>query len=81
MLLANRYRWHAADCMRVAQQINNPVEKALLMQMAETWTRLADRAEAIPDAVGGGNSSNESNGPHPQTNEKNGKPEGRKPGE
>jgi hypothetical protein len=52
MLLANRYRWHAGECLRVAQHINDPVGKALLMQMAETWTRLADRPEALPDPIG-----------------------------
>jgi hypothetical protein len=39
-----RYRHYAAECVRVAQQTNNPADKALLLQMAETWLRLAEFA-------------------------------------
>jgi hypothetical protein len=44
MSLADRYREFAAECVRVAQQSSNPDEKALLLEMAEAWRRLAERA-------------------------------------
>ena len=46
MSLSKQYRRHADDCVRVAQLINNHVDKALLLQMAQAWRRLAERAEA-----------------------------------
>jgi len=42
---AERYRGHAADCVRLARQTVSPTDKALLLQMAESWVRLAERAE------------------------------------
>jgi hypothetical protein len=51
---AERYRRHAADCIRVAAVISSSSEKALLIQMAETWLRLAERAEQSGGAADGG---------------------------
>jgi hypothetical protein len=51
---AERYRRHAADCIRVAAVISSTSEKALLIQMAETWLRLAERAEGSGGGVDGG---------------------------
>jgi hypothetical protein len=45
MSLADRYRTFAAECERVAKQARNPKDSALLMEMAEMWRRLAERAE------------------------------------
>lgn len=42
---AEQYRRYAAECVRVAQETTNAADKAMLLQMAETWRRLADRAE------------------------------------
>jgi hypothetical protein len=42
---AEEYRRYAAECRRIAQQIQVPGEKARLLQMAETWHRLAERVE------------------------------------
>jgi hypothetical protein len=42
---AERYRGHAADCVRLAHQTASPADKALLLQMAERWVGLAERAE------------------------------------
>jgi hypothetical protein len=42
---ADRYRGHAADCVRLAHQTASPTDKALLLQMAERWVGLAERAE------------------------------------
>jgi hypothetical protein len=53
MSAAETYRQHAADCVRLAQSVSGPEDKALLMEMAAMWLRLADRAEARdkePDA-------------------------------
>ena len=46
MSLSKQYRRHADDCVRVAQMVSNHVDKALLLQMAQAWRRLAERAEA-----------------------------------
>ena len=44
MALSDRYRQFAAECVRVAQQTSNPQDKAMLLQMAETWLKLAEKA-------------------------------------
>jgi hypothetical protein len=46
MPVPDQYRRHADECVRVAQMINDPVDKTLLLQMAQAWRRLAKRAEA-----------------------------------
>ncbi len=45
MTRGEKYRHYAADCVRVAQEISSPADKALLLQMAETWVRLAERTD------------------------------------
>ena len=40
----HRYRRHAGDCVRVAQQVDDPIDKTLLLQMAEIWRRMAEKA-------------------------------------
>ena len=42
---AEDYRRYAAECLRLAQQSVSQAEKALLLQMAETWRRLAEQAD------------------------------------
>ncbi len=37
----NRYRRNAEECLRLAQSAK-PQHKATLLEMAETWRRLAD---------------------------------------
>ena len=49
MSSAERYRGYAAECVRLAQQAVNPADKALLLQMAESWVRRARQAEARQD--------------------------------
>jgi hypothetical protein len=44
MLSADRYRQLAAECVDVAQQTSNARDKAVLLQMAETWLKLAEKA-------------------------------------
>ncbi len=40
------YRRYAAECVRLAQSTSNPLDKARLLDMAETFSELADRNEA-----------------------------------
>jgi hypothetical protein len=44
----DRYRQFAEKCVRVAQQTSNPNDKALLLEMAEVWRRLAEKASSSP---------------------------------
>jgi hypothetical protein len=37
------YQQRAADCLRVAQETNDPTSKALLLEMAQAWLNLAER--------------------------------------
>jgi hypothetical protein len=41
-----RCRRHAADCLKMARSATADGDKALLLQMAETWRHLAELAEA-----------------------------------
>jgi hypothetical protein len=40
-----KYRWHAADCFAVAQNITDPHLRAAMLSMARSWGALADHAE------------------------------------
>lgn len=42
---AENYRRYAAECIRLAQHLQDPAEKALLLRMARVWRRVAERAE------------------------------------
>jgi hypothetical protein len=42
---AEEYQQRAADCLRVAQQMTNPANKALLLEMAQAWVRLVEPAQ------------------------------------
>jgi hypothetical protein len=44
------YRSYAAECVRLARQATNPTDKTLLLEMADKWMRMAQRAEARTDA-------------------------------
>ena len=45
MASADDYRRHAAECIRLAGNIENPRDKALLLMMADAWRRLANQAQ------------------------------------
>ena len=45
MSLADRYKRFAAECERVAQEAPDPKDRAMLLEMAATWRRLAEQAE------------------------------------
>ena len=48
---AERYRHFAAECLRLALQSKEATEKDTLLAMAESWRRLAERADqAGPEA-------------------------------
>jgi hypothetical protein len=46
MSLAEQYRQHADECIRLARAVEDSADKALLLQMAQAWRRLAERADA-----------------------------------
>ena len=39
------YREKAAECLRLAQATNDPATKVLLLEMAQTWVKLAVKAQ------------------------------------
>jgi hypothetical protein len=45
MRRADQYRHYAAECMRLACRAKTDNEKRLLLQMAESWRKMADRAQ------------------------------------
>ena len=45
MSRAGQYRRYAAECLRLATSSDDVREKAVLLQMAEQWRQLAERAE------------------------------------
>src|SRR5258708_7217232 len=47
MSTAEKYRRHAADCLRLALSVGAPGDRALLMEMAAMWLRLVERAERM----------------------------------
>jgi hypothetical protein len=49
MATADRYRHFAAECVRVAQVTSSPNDKAMLLQMADTWLKLAEKAAKSDD--------------------------------
>ena len=44
-MTANEYRQHAAECLRMVEQVSHTKSKLALIEMAEGWMRLADQAE------------------------------------
>jgi hypothetical protein len=51
MSRAEKYRQHAAACLRLAQLLSTPDDRTVLVQMAAAWQRLAERAcSALHDA-------------------------------
>jgi hypothetical protein len=45
---AKQYRYYAAECVRLAKH-SDPVEKEILLGMAEAWRRLAERIESMQE--------------------------------
>jgi len=42
---ANEYRRCALECVEMANAMDNPAHRLVLLQMAQAWMRLADNAE------------------------------------
>jgi hypothetical protein len=47
---AAEYRTHAAECMRLANQLERKEHRETLIQMAQTWLRLAEKRERSVDS-------------------------------
>ena len=43
--MSEEYRRHASECLRIAEHVTDPKERLLLIDMAQTWLRLAREAE------------------------------------
>jgi hypothetical protein len=39
-----RYRSYAAKCVKISQNIPDPIGKLVLLEMAQSWLRLAEQA-------------------------------------
>ena len=46
MASADDYRRRAAECLAFAHRITDPDDKAMMIEIAAAWRRLADWAEA-----------------------------------
>jgi len=44
MATVEKYRHYASECVRLARQSEGAAEQDLLLQMADQWRKLADRA-------------------------------------
>jgi hypothetical protein len=49
---AEVYRRYAAECLEMARRNNNVADKAMLVQMATMWQRLAELADRNAEAKG-----------------------------
>ena len=45
--MADRYKLYGAECVRVAQQIQDTADKTMLLGMAQMWMCLAEIAESM----------------------------------
>jgi hypothetical protein len=43
-----QYREYAAECVRLASEVQDASHKARLLQMAQDWIRLAEHSEKPP---------------------------------
>jgi hypothetical protein len=49
MNTSDRYRSHAAECVRLAKHATSPEDKALLLQLAKTWILISERVAVRDD--------------------------------
>jgi hypothetical protein len=42
---AEQYRQHAQDCLDAAHRIQNAEERAIMLEIAERWIRLAEKEQ------------------------------------
>ena len=45
MSRVDEYRRYAAECLRIAQETSDPETKARLLNMAQKWRELSEKAE------------------------------------
>ena len=50
MTRAEEYRHYAIECARIALLVRNPEEKVHLLEMAQKWLDLSERAEREEEA-------------------------------
>jgi hypothetical protein len=50
-ILENRYRRHAAECERNAEEATKAADRLAWLQLAEDWKKLARAAEVNPRLV------------------------------
>jgi hypothetical protein len=50
MARADEYRRYAAECVRVAQTTSNQNDKQMMLDMAQKWRELAEKAERQNEA-------------------------------
>lgn len=65
MKKASEYRRHADECRALARNALNENEREQLLNMAQTWTKLADERERMAEQdkrLGGNGSSEEQRG-------------------
>jgi hypothetical protein len=44
---SEQYRGFAARCLEIARTLENPQTKAVMVQMAQVWSRLADETHGF----------------------------------
>ena len=49
---SDAYRANAHACVKLAEAVNDPYDKVILLNMAEAWLRLADYVERKQNEVG-----------------------------
>jgi hypothetical protein len=47
---AEQYRQHAQDCLDAAQRIQDAEEREIMLNIAQTWMRLAEKEDAPSSA-------------------------------
>ena len=48
--LVERYRSYAVRCVRISRNVSDPAGKLVLLEMAQSWLKLAEQAAGEPEA-------------------------------
>ena len=46
MSAGDEYKRHAQECLRTAAELTDPHRRIAMLEMAQAWSRLADRSRA-----------------------------------
>ena len=49
--LVERYRSYAAKCIKISRNVSDPTGKLVLLEMAQSWLRLAEQAAEGAETV------------------------------